>query len=141
MLALNDSVTLSVDALKAHKLRASLTLLGLTMGVATLITVITLVQGANVYVETKIANLGSDVFQVARTPFAVTDFELVMKALKYKHIYWDDYRRCSRGLPGLQDYRRIGAGKHQDPVWRSGDHRCDFARADSQHGGDRCPDD
>lgn len=91
MLALNDSVKLSFDALRAHRLRAALTLLGLTMGVATLITVVTLIQGANVYVETKIANLGSDVFQVARTPFAVTDFELVMKALKYKHIYWEDY--------------------------------------------------
>ncbi|MCC7153945.1 MAG: ABC transporter permease, partial [Bryobacterales bacterium] len=73
MLAFNDSVKLSLDALRAHRLRAALTLLGLTMGVATLITVVTLIQGANVYVETKIANLGSDVFQVARTPFAVTD--------------------------------------------------------------------
>ena len=32
------------------------------MGVATLITVMTIVQGANVYVESKIANLGTDVF-------------------------------------------------------------------------------
>jgi len=39
------------------------------MGVATLITVMTLVQGANLYVEQKIANLGTNVFQVARTPF------------------------------------------------------------------------
>ena len=35
-------------------MRASLTMLGLTMGVATLITVMTIVQ-ANVYVEQKIA--------------------------------------------------------------------------------------
>jgi len=99
VLAFNDSVKLSLDALRAHRLRAALTLLGLTMGVATLITVVTLIQGANVYVETKIANLGSDVFQVARTPFAVTDFELVMKALKYKHIHWDDYLAVREGCP------------------------------------------
>ena len=36
MLALRDSVSLSVDALKAHKMRFILTVLGLTMGVATL---------------------------------------------------------------------------------------------------------
>ena len=47
-------------------------ILGLTMGVATLITVMTLVQGANLYVEQKIANLGTNVFRIGRLPFAVT---------------------------------------------------------------------
>lgn len=61
------------------------------MGVATLITVITIVQGANVYVETKIANLGADVFQISRMPFAVTDYQLVLKALKNKRIRMEDY--------------------------------------------------
>ena len=64
----------AVDSIRAHKLRASLTVLGLTMGVATLITVMTLVQGANLYVEQKIADLGTNVFRIARMPFAVTDF-------------------------------------------------------------------
>jgi putative ABC transport system permease protein len=50
----------------------------------------TLVQGANVYVEQKIANLGTNVFQIARTPFAVTDFNIVIKALKYRKIELDD---------------------------------------------------
>ena len=47
MLALKDNLTQSVDSLRAHKLRAVLTVLGLTMGLATLITVKTLVPGAN----------------------------------------------------------------------------------------------
>ncbi|MBE0657335.1 MAG: ABC transporter permease [Bryobacteraceae bacterium] len=72
-------------------MRAVLTVLGLTMGVATLITVITIVQGANVYVETKVANLGADVFQISRMPFAVTDYQLILKALKNKRIEMDDY--------------------------------------------------
>jgi putative ABC transport system permease protein len=92
MLNIRDNVSQSLDALRAHKMRAALTVLGLTMGVATLITVMTIVQGANVYVEQKIANLGTDVFQVARTPFAATDFNLVLKALKFKHLEFDDYR-------------------------------------------------
>jgi putative ABC transport system permease protein len=99
MLSVSDSLSLSVDALKAHKMRAALTVLGLTMGVATLITVVTLIQGANMFVETKIANLGSDVFQAARTPFAVTDFEMVLKALRYKHIRMDDYEAVREGCP------------------------------------------
>jgi putative ABC transport system permease protein len=92
MLRPPDTLALSLDALRSHRLRSALTVLGLTMGVATLITVVTIIQGANVYVETKIANLGADVFQMARTPFAVTDFEVIMKALRHKRIFLDDFR-------------------------------------------------
>src|ERR1035437_962393 len=92
MIGLADNLALAVDAIRAHKLRAALTVLGLTMGVATLITVITLVQGANLYVEQKIANLGTNVFRVAKTPFAVVDFSVVVKALKNKNIDISDYQ-------------------------------------------------
>src|ERR1700688_854046 len=92
MLALPDNLSLSVNALRSHKLRAVLTILGLTMGVATLITVMTLVQGANTYVEQKIANLGTNVFRLAKTPFAVVDFTVVVKSLKNKNIDIADYR-------------------------------------------------
>jgi putative ABC transport system permease protein len=91
MLSPRDTLRLSFDALRGHRLRTALTMLGLAMGVATLITVVTLIQGANVYVETKIANLGTDVFQVARTPFATTDYEEILRALKFKKIDHEDY--------------------------------------------------
>ena len=110
MLLNSDNVAQSIASLRAHKLRTVLTVVGLTMGVATLITVMTIVQGANLYVEKKIANLGTDVFQVARTPFAATDFNVVIKALKNKHIELED-------LKAVQDdcvaCKAVGAsGKH-----------------------------
>src|SRR5256884_5519803 len=77
-------------------------MLGLTMGVATLITVMTIVQGANVYVEQKIANLGTNVFQIARTPFAVTDFNIIIKALKYKKIEMEEVRAVAGGCPACE---------------------------------------
>lgn len=97
MLLHRDNLSQSIAALRAHKLRTVLTLVGLTMGVATIITVMTIVQGANVYVEQKIANLGTNVFQVARTPFAVTDFNLVIKALRNKKIDIDDLHAVQNG--------------------------------------------
>ena len=92
MVGVADTLRIAVDALNAHKLRAVLTVLGLTMGVATLMTVMTLVQGANLYVEQKIANLGTNVFRLAKTPFAVVDFTVVVKALKNKNIDITDHR-------------------------------------------------
>src|ERR1700752_1293807 len=91
MTGFSDNLALALDSIRAHKLRATLTVVGLTMGVATLITVMTLVQGANVYVEQKIANLGTNVFRIAKTPFAVVDFTVVVKALKNKNIAISDY--------------------------------------------------
>src|SRR4051794_31305193 len=90
MLRFGDNLALAVDSIRAHKLRASLTVLGLTMGVATLIAVMTLVQGANLYVEQKIANLGTNVFRVGRLPFAVTDFYALTRAQRNRFFYPDD---------------------------------------------------
>ena len=92
MVGIRENVRLAVNAVTAYKMRAVLTVLGLTMGVATLMTVMTLVQGANVYVEQKIANLGTNVFRLAKSPFAVVDFTVVVKALKNKNIDVTDYR-------------------------------------------------
>jgi len=106
MLNLTDNLSQSFDALRQHKLRAVLTTVGLTMGVATLITVMTIVQGANVYVEQKIARLGTDVFQIAKTPFIVTDFNEVIKALKYKDLHMEDAHAIAEGCP---DCSLVGA--------------------------------
>ena len=90
MSGFSANLALAVDSLRAHKLRAALTVLGLTMGVATLITVMTLVQGANLYVEQKIANLGINVFRIGRLPFALTDFSVLAKAQRNRFLYQDD---------------------------------------------------
>src|SRR5947209_11110293 len=102
MIGLSDNLSVAIDSIRAHKLRAALTILGLTMGVATLITVMTLVQGANLYVEQKIANLGTNVFQIGRMPFAVTDFTLYSKAQRNKYFYPDDLEVLSESCAHCQ---------------------------------------
>src|SRR5438309_8799970 len=102
MLAVRDNLVQCISALRAHKLRASLTMLGLTMGVATLITVMTLVQGANLYVEQKIANLGTNVFRVGRIPFAVTDFVALTKAQRNRFFYPDDVQAMAENCAACE---------------------------------------
>jgi putative ABC transport system permease protein len=97
---LRDSVRLALGALLVHKLRTALTLMGLVIGVTSLVLVITIVQGANVYVETKIVSLGADVFQVSKTPLVSTDFREYVRAQKNPDLQVDDWRdlgdRCQR---------------------------------------------
>src|SRR5213083_523859 len=99
MLSPADNLMLSADSIRAHKLRASLTVLGITMGVATLITVMTLVQGANLYVEQKIANLGTNVFRVGRLPFAVADFTVINRAQRNRLLYPGDMEAVADNCP------------------------------------------
>jgi putative ABC transport system permease protein len=117
MLAVSDNLAQCFSALRGHKLRASLTILGLTMGVATLITVMTIVQGANLYVEQKIANMGTNVFQIARTPFAVTDFDIIVKALKFKKLELEDMTAIAEGCGACQE---VGASMSASVRARSG---------------------
>jgi hypothetical protein len=111
MLGIRDNLWLAFDAVRAHKLRAALTGLGLTMGVATLITVMTLVQGANLYVEQKIANLGTNVFRLAKTPFAVVDFTVVVKSLKNKNIDISDYQAVADLCKSCEEVGASASGR------------------------------
>jgi putative ABC transport system permease protein len=124
MLRLGDNLALAVDSIRAHKLRASLTILGLTMGVTTLIAVMTLVQGANVYVEQKIANLGTNVFRIGRLPFAVVDFAAVAKAQRNRFFYPDDIAALAGNCPHCQ---LVGASLSSGVTLRYGNHQLEDA--------------
>jgi len=63
-----ESAVIALETLRAHKLRSFLTLLGIILAVATLIVVISVVEGANAYFAERIANLGTNVFYVQRYP-------------------------------------------------------------------------
>ena len=134
MVNLRDDLRIAVDALSAHKLRAALTVLGLTMGVATLMTVMTLVQGANLYVEQKIANLGTNVFRVAKTPFAVVDFTVVVKALKNKNIDITDDPRGGRTVPSLRVRGRVRQRHAVGAVPEQADRRHHHHRLHAEYG-------
>ena len=63
-----EAVQIALQSLWANKLRTILTLLGVVIGVASVIAVVTLVNGANTYVATKFSSYGADVFTVSKMP-------------------------------------------------------------------------
>ena len=88
-----EALKLALQSLWSNKLRTILTLLGVVMGVAALIMVITLVDGAQWYVSNKLTSYGADVFTVGR-------MGLVFNA--------DDYFRFQkRKIVRMEDYEAI----------------------------------
>ena len=98
-----DTFRLALEALTSHKLRTALTLLGLVVGVTSLILVMTLIQGADEYVKAKIANLGTDIFQVSKLPVASANFEEILKARKHPDLRVEDWRAVQEACHACRD--------------------------------------
>jgi len=65
-----EILKVAIAAIWAHKLRSALTLLGMIVGVTAFVTVVSLIQGFNVYIDEKIAGIGAKAFSVQRfNPF------------------------------------------------------------------------
>src|SRR5580698_3243020 len=88
---LREPIFVALEALRTHKLRSFLMLLGIILSVSTLIMVISLISGVNLYVATRIANLGSNVFLVQRFPILTDMNEIVKATRRNKPISWDEY--------------------------------------------------
>jgi putative ABC transport system permease protein len=70
-----EALKLAISAILGHKLRSFLTLLGVIFGVATVIVVVSLIEGFNSYVDEKIANIGTNAFSVSK--YSIDDFSSV----------------------------------------------------------------
>ncbi|HYO98805.1 MAG TPA: ABC transporter permease [Pyrinomonadaceae bacterium] len=70
-----EALKLALSSILTHKLRSFLTLLGVIFGVATVIVVVSLIEGFNVYVDEKIANIGTNAFAVQK--YSIEDFSSV----------------------------------------------------------------
>ena len=86
-----DGLRMALASLWANKLRSVLTLLGVVIGVASVIAVVTLVNGANRFVATKINRFGADVFTVNQMPTLVTNYEDYSRYKRRKVLGLDEY--------------------------------------------------
>jgi putative ABC transport system permease protein len=96
---LAESIRIALRSLWANKLRSVLTLLGVVIGVAAVIAVVTFISGINDYVATKVFNLGADVFLIFKVSPVVTDVDRFLEGQKRKDLTLDDYFAVAEGCP------------------------------------------
>ena len=87
-----EAIRIALQSLWANKLRSVLTLLGVVIGVAAVIAVVTFVEGINTYVAEKIFNLGADVFIIFKVSPALTNVDHYLEAEKRKDLLIEDYQ-------------------------------------------------
>lgn len=87
-----ESVSMAMNSLWSNKLRTLLTLLGIIIGVFTIIAVVSIIQGLNNFVYTQFAFYGANDFSVRK--FSMGSFSLKewREMLKRKNLTMDDMR-------------------------------------------------
>ena len=86
-----EAVAIATSSLWAHKLRSILTLVGVVIGVTSVIAVVSLINGANQYVATRVFRLGADVFGLSKQPSIVTNVDDFLEFQKRKRITFEDF--------------------------------------------------
>lgn len=111
-MVLGESINISLGAIRANKLRSALTLLGIIIGMTTIIGMQSLVSGLQRSVETQLSVLGANTFQVQKFPAINTSHEAWRRLRNRKDLTLKEY-------DALQEHasltRQIGA-----EVWTFG---------------------
>jgi putative ABC transport system permease protein len=103
--ARGDDARLAIGALRGHKLRAGLTLLGIVIGVACVCSTMALLSGFRRMIDEGMGGLGASVFQMQKLPngsFGPMNPEL----LKRKNITWQQANMLRDKLP---EAKQVGA--------------------------------
>ena len=100
-----EAILIALSSLRANRLRSLLTLLGIVIGVMTVIAVVSFISGLNDYVAQKIFNLGPDVFIINRTAFVTMSVEDFIESQKRKNLYLEDMEAVRQACT---DCRSVG---------------------------------
>ena len=93
----HDIVANAVRGLLANKLRTGLAVLGIVVGISTLVAIVALIEGASAYITERLATLQPDVLQVSQLPANFLNVNEFIKASKWKHIEYEDYLSVREG--------------------------------------------
>jgi len=85
-----ESVTIGLSAFRTNRLRTFLTLLGIIIGVLTIVAVVSIIQGLNDFVYDKITMFGTNDFTVTKFSFRIRSLKEWREQLKRKDLTLDD---------------------------------------------------
>jgi putative ABC transport system permease protein len=85
-----EAINIAIQSLRANKLRSLLTVLGILIGVSSVIAVVAITEGLDRYMSDKVLELGTKAFRVQRTPDIITSHTQWMEMQKRKRLTMDD---------------------------------------------------
>src|SRR5215469_5826112 len=95
-----EAFWIAMEALRSHKLRSFLTLLGVVIATTTLIVVMSIVNGMNLYIAEHIANLGTNTFVLHQFKWAQGFDSYLQARRRNQPIRIEDYEYLRENLQG-----------------------------------------
>ena len=97
-----EAFWIALDALRTHKLRSFLTLLGVVIATTTLIVVMSVVNGMNLYIAEHIANLGVNTFVLDQFQWGQNWVDFVKAQRTNRPIRIEDYEFLKANITGAK---------------------------------------
>jgi putative ABC transport system permease protein len=90
-LLFGEAVRIALSSLRANKLRSLLTVLGILIGVASVIAIVAITEGLDSYMSDKVLALGTKAFRLQSRPDIITSHEQWLAMMRRKRLTWQDY--------------------------------------------------
>ena len=99
---IRENLLVAMDTLRSRKIRSALTILGIVIGVTSVISVAAIIDGLNGYIQNRIKTFGSRSFFITRIPPGFTGLKpLPAKIRARKYLEIEDARYLRENIPGL----------------------------------------
>ena len=97
---LKESFNFALNALRNNKLRTFLSLVGVTIGIFSIIAILAAVDSLKKEIESSISDLDNSTIYLARFSFAPTDVP-IWKREQFPDVTFDEYQYLKRSVPDL----------------------------------------
>lgn len=103
-----ENLMVALDTLRAHKVRSSLTLLGIVIGVTSVISVAAIINGLNKFISDKVEQLGSRSYFVGRMGFGMDPGRLPDRIRRRKYLEYGYAEKIKELSPAVDKITAMG---------------------------------
>src|SRR3954465_8355486 len=93
----SEAISIAVASLRSNKLRSLLTVLGILIGVSSVIAVVAITEGLDAYIAERVLELGSQSFTVQKFPDIITSRDMWLEMQKRKDLNLADLKAVRDG--------------------------------------------
>jgi len=121
-----ENLTVALDTLRSRKVRSALTILGIVIGITSVIAVASIIDGLNGLIQERVASLGSRTLFITRIPTGQGPGRLPLKIRIRKYLEDGDAQYLEDSCPGVSYAtvfaNRINLGEMTDELRYGNEH-------------------
>ena len=99
----SEAIAIAIASLRANKLRSLLTVLGILIGVSSVIAVVAITEGLDAYIAERVLELGSQSFTVQKFPDIITSRDMWLEMQKRKDLNLADLQAVRDGCDACEE--------------------------------------